>query len=383
MHSLKLKIMKTLFTSVLVLLLSINGSSQTMQASIGTGSAANRVILYMRPSVALNNAQISTLQFTVAINASITPAPTVSIVGTPAFSIPWTIDPSYVEAGYRIYDFTTAASPQITINPAVETQVMEIEFSGGPATANDVVLLTLPEGGTTTGNTLFFCSGAASSIEGQLYYTRPGTTVINNNSYTGTLSSTATIGGILLPVTWLSFNAVKQDNNALLNWAVGNEDACKHYELQRSTDGASFTTIGTVTKGLTGNYDYVDAGINSVGVPVLYYRIKQVDVNGRITYSDIRQLRLNVKGTDISIYPNPVTTGFYVSVPLSNPGNNKVKLQLIAPDGKLAQIREVAAAQAGNYYFSIKENKLAAGQYSLQVIYQNNILDTKKLYINQ
>jgi hypothetical protein len=376
--------MKRFFYISLILFTSVKSFGQTMQASMGAGSSSTRVILYVRPTAPVNGT-ISTLQFSVAIDALLTPAPTVSIVGTPAFGVTWNIDPSYVEAGYRIYDFTTAASPSVTIASGTETQVMEIEFIGGPTIANNVLLLTLPAGGLTTGNTLFFCSGAATSIEGQLYYARAGTTVVNNLSYTGALNSTATLAGVVLPVNWLSFDVVKQGKDAVLNWAVANEDANHHYELQRSSNGTNFTSIATISKSANGStsYNYTDLNITNLGATVLYYRIKQVDINGRITYSDIRTLRLDIKGNQISIFPNPVTEGFYVNIPFVNADNRPVKLHLIAANGQVVAVKQITAAMASNYYFDIKNKALAAGSYNLQIIAEDKIVETKRLNINQ
>ncbi|MGF2413835.1 MAG: T9SS type A sorting domain-containing protein, partial [Ferruginibacter sp.] len=373
--------MKRILSTLIVLSAAMQSFGQTMQASIGAGSSATRVILYVKPTAAVNGT-ISTLQFTVAIDAAVTPVPSVAVVGTPAFGVTWHIDPPYTEAGYLIYDFTTAASPAVVIASGAETPVMEIEFSGGPAVATNVLLLTLPAGGATTGNTLFFCSGAATSVEGQLYYTRAGTTVVNNNSYTGALNSTATVGTTILPLNWLSFNVVKQGNDGLLSWAVANEDDNHHYELQRSTNGTNFTAINSINKSVNGNtvYNYTDANINILGASILYYRIKQVDINGRTSFSDTRTLRLDNKENGITVFPNPVKDGFYISIPLSNAGNHKVKLSLTNASGQLIGLKEITAAQATNYYFDISNKTIAAGNYNLQIILGEEIIGTKKLY---
>lgn len=374
--------MKRFFTIMILLFAVANGFGQVMQASIGAGSSAQRAIIYIKPTSAVNGT-ISTLQFSVAIDAAIAPVPEVNIIGTPAFGVTWHIDAPYTEGGFRIYDFTTAASPFVTIGAAVETAVMEIEFTGGPTTASNILLLTLPGGGITTGNTLFFCSGAASSVEGQLYYLRAGNTVINNNSYTGTLNSSATLGNIVLPVTWLSFDVVKRGNNGLLTWTVGNEDANHHYEVQRSSNGTNFTPIANVSRSITGNtdYRYTDSGIAGIAEKILYYRIKQVDIDGHTSYSAIRVLRQNVQESQVSVFPNPVKDGFYVSMPLVNPGNKVVQLKLFAASGQLIDAKEITAQQALNYYFDTGAKLLPGGNYNLQVIFNNTVITTKKLLI--
>jgi hypothetical protein len=374
--------MKRILSTLIVFVAAIQSFAQTMQASIGAGSSATRVILYVKPTTAVNGT-ISTLQFSVAIDAAVSPVPSVAVVGTPAFGVTWHIDPPYTEGGYRIYDFTTAASPAVVIANGAETPVMEIEFSGGPAVATNVLLLTLPAGGVTTGNTLFFCSGAATSIEGQLYYARPGTTVVNNNSYTGGLNSTATIGTTVLPLKWLSFNVIKQGNDGILNWAVANEDDNHHYELQRSTNGTNFTNICSINKSANGNssYNFTDVNINNLVSSILYYRIKQVDINDRTSFSDTRTLRIDTKVYGITIFPNPVKDGFYVSIPLNNAGNKKIKLNLIGAGGQLVGSKEITVIQAANYYFDITNKMIAAGNYHLQIILGEEIIGTKQLYI--
>jgi hypothetical protein len=374
--------MKCFINVVILLITSLNGFCQVMQASIGPGSSATRVIVYIRPASAVNGT-ISTLQFSVAIDASVVPAPVVSIVGTPAFGVTWNIDPSYLEAGHRIYNFTTAASPSVSIGAGAETPVMEIEFAGGLLCANNVSLLTLPAGGVTTGNTLFFCSGAATSVEGQLYYTRAGTTVANNNSYTGSLNSSATPGDDILSLNGLSFNVIKQGNDGLINLAVRNDETNHHYDLQRSTNGANFTTITTINKSQSSTYNYTDLAITNQGVSTLYYRLKQVDTTGKISYSDTRLLQLDTKGTQITVFPNPVKDGFYVSIPFINSNNSMVKLNLVSTNGQLVGTKEITTLQAVNYYFNIADKGLAAGNYNLVIIFEDKIMETKSLIINR
>ncbi len=380
--------MKRLFLiGVCGLVFSISSLSQVMQASFGPGTTISRVKIYIKPTLAGGpvNGNISTFQFAVSIAAGITPVPTLTIIGTPAFGGGWVITPPYVEDGFRHYDIVSATAGNLVLGANVELEVMQLEFTGGPVTVNDVALYTLPGGGGSTGNGLFYCTGAANSMEGQLYYDRGGVTVVNNNSYTGALPSSATIGGILLPVKWLGFNAIKQGNNALLNWVVANEDANHHYELLRSSNGTDYTTIATVLKSTNGNtnYNYTDVGINSLGASTLYYRIKQVDIDGKTSYSDIRTLRLDKNEGLITIFPNPVTEGFYISIPFENRDNRMVQLKLVGTNGQLVASRQITTSQAANYYFDIKDKSIAAGNYYLQIIHEEKTMETKKIIIKR
>lgn len=362
-----------------------------MQASLGIGDSPSRIKIYIKPTANVNGT-ISTIQFDVAINQSISPVPTLSVVGTPALGLVWQISPSYIEGGYRHYDLTTAGSPSLVLNNGIELEMLQLQLSGGPATPNNVLLYTLTEGGTTTGNGLFYCSGAASSdpFTG-LYYDHGGVTVNNKpDSYSpgGEPSSASISGIILLPIKWLSFNAVKQNSDALINWSVSDEESNHHYELQRSLNGIDFTAIATINKSGSGNgvhdYYYTDHGITGLGSPVIYYRLKQVDIDAKYSLSEIRKINLNLKTDLITVYPNPVTNGFYVVMPGMQQGTQKnIRLMLIASSGQVVQTREISSLQAANYYFDVKGLSLAGGNYFLQIIKDGVILDKKQLFINR
>jgi Secretion system C-terminal sorting domain len=358
---------------------------QTMQASIGAGSTTKRVRIYIRPT-ALTNGTLSTLQFDIAIPASVTPVPTLSIIGVPTIGSGWQIDPSYVEDGFRHYQIVTGVSPSVNIAANTETEVMQLEFNGGPSGANNVSLYTLPAGGAS-GNALFLCTGAATSVEGQLYYVRSGTTVLNNNSYTGALPSNATVGGIILPVNWLGFNASKNGRDGVLDWQVANDDFSKHYELQRSTNGVDFIAIATIDKatnsGSMGRYNYKDLNIDNLGAEVVYYRLKQVDNDSKFSYSEVRSLKININGRGIQMYPNPVKSGFYVNIPFTNSDQSKVGLTILNNNGQVVQSKEINSQQATNYYYNINGSNFPAGDYYLKIVRNGQVLDIKKFLISK
>lgn len=367
---------------------SIFSQLDTIQASFGPGTTPTRVKIYVRPTATSLpvNGNISTFQFAVSIAAGITPIPTLSIVGVPAFGTGWVISPSYVEAGFRHYDIVSANAGTLVLGAGVELEVMQLEFNGGPVIADSVALYTLPGGGSTTGNGLFYCTGAANSYEGKLYYNRGGVNVMNNNSYTGGFPSFARIGNILLPIKWLGFNAIRQNNDALINWTVSDEETNHHYDLLRSLNGSDFSPIATINKNGTGNgihdYVYTDRGITTLGVPIVYYRLKQVDIDGRSSYSEIRKINISLRSDMITIYPNPVSDGFYVVMPgLQQSTQKNIKLVLTSSSGQLVQTKEISSLQAANYYFDVKGLSLAGGNYFLQIIKDGVILDRKQLFI--
>jgi hypothetical protein len=113
-------------------------------------------------------------------------------------------------------------------------------------------------------------------------------------------------GSAILPVKFISVNALKQNNNIVVKWQSANETNNSHYEIERSANGQQFSKTATmnVSKNFNGNYNWTDADPLSGNN---YYRIKSVDGNGNVLYSIVVQVIFgNDKIENDIVYPNPV-----------------------------------------------------------------------------
>jgi len=113
-----------------------------------------------------------------------------------------------------------------------------------------------------------------------------------------------------LPVTWLYFRGKTVSKDNLLDWATASEQNTKHYEVERSLNGTSFSRIGIVhaagNSNQTNTYQYTDHDIDRLNSEYMFYRLKQVDIDGKFNYSNVVRLRYNEKNISGSIvYPNP------------------------------------------------------------------------------
>jgi hypothetical protein len=116
----------------------------------------------------------------------------------------------------------------------------------------------------------------------------------------------------LVPLHWLNVNGkVNSSKQAVINFKVNETDVAS-YVVEKSTDGRIYTGIDTINSIGNGenNYSFTEAEALS---SIAYYRIKQIDVDGRFTYSTILKLTTNIAAT-ISIYPNPVKNIFTLSI---------------------------------------------------------------------
>lgn len=118
--------------------------------------------------------------------------------------------------------------------------------------------------------------------------------------------------GISFPVEWLSIAASLEQEDARLFWETASELNADRFEIERSTgQGVKFERIGEIqAKGNSTQvsaYTFLDKQVLDLGVDKLFYRLKQLDVDGSFTYSRTFELELgNIPRISLQIAPNPV-----------------------------------------------------------------------------
>jgi endoglucanase Acf2 len=115
-------------------------------------------------------------------------------------------------------------------------------------------------------------------------------------------------GSAKLAEPLLDFTAQAQTAAVGLTWNAASKASSVRFEAQRSLDGNSFTTLGSVAARGTkaAAYTYRDPTLPA-GTSQLYYRLRQVDQNGTATYSPVRKVVLN-PASRLALYPNPAHT---------------------------------------------------------------------------
>lgn len=107
---------------------------------------------------------------------------------------------------------------------------------------------------------------------------------------------------VLLPVRFISFNVALQDNTILVEWATAEESNSSYYEIERSENGINWTGIGIVkaagNTNATNKYSFLDRNIPS---RIIYYRIKQVDADGKFVETPIRMIKMQTGTATIKV----------------------------------------------------------------------------------
>ncbi len=355
----------------------VNVLAQSFKGTIVAGSAPNSVMLKIRPNATLSG-QITNLQFTVQIPNTVSPQPTASIRSNPlSANVPTLNYLTQVtnEGGFYTYLFaaTTVGSPVFNFTNGVEVNALEIQFGSGPAATSSVRFAHLPDGGSTF-QLAFYVEVAGNDLTD---YPAPfyGPGAVNGGSPTGSAYSFVPIAGIALPVKFTAFSATKKDNDALLTWTVENEiPTTARYEVERSIDGNTFDKIATLARDNSNNtsktYNTIDPNLSSTKKSgLIYYRIKQLDLDGRVVYSDIKFVRMAENG-GISIFPNPAQDFTNLSIDATNAG--LVVVDLVNADGKQFSTTSMQV-QKGTNIKRIPTNNLPAGTYLMRIKIENEI----------
>ena len=155
-----------------------------------------------------------------------------------------------------------------------------------------------------------------------------------------------------VPVEMIYFNAQIQDNASLLKWATATEINNSHFEVQRSTDGKNWQVIGKVEGNGNSSkiikYEFTDHD----PLPLNYYRLKQIDYDGKFEYSQTTIADFGSKKIAINAFPNPTEGKLTISIgriyvdedikiEIIDLKGNVIKSLTFEPDGSLNLITDV------------------------------------------
>ncbi len=382
--------MKKIIIYVLLLCISISSFAQpSVQATIKpTPAVANGVSIFLKSAVAFSD-KVSGLTVTIAIPVSAGTKPTITVNNSPNASIAYIVQDQVNQSiqGVMHYIYSVGGTGNVTATGQVfaaaanaEVEAVRLVFSGNSLATSQIKMVNLPDGGLGddgfggNANGYFGFSLAATGDRVNvvaMFYAVPTISAALNEvipgGYSG-LSFTTTAALIVLPVKIASFSATKKDNDAILSWVVENETASViNYEVERSIDGIHFDKINTIDKnnGTSNIYNITDANLSSIkNNGLIYYRIKQLDIDGKFVYSDIKNVRLTEKGTLISVFPNPVQE--FTTVKIDAIEATDAVITLINADGKQLQTSTLKATKGLNLR-KIDMSNLSTGDYLLKV----------------
>lgn len=200
---------------------------------------------------------------------------------------------------------------------------------------------------------------------------------VSGTTITGIVVTTTTVnlsydagivGFITLPVEGLSLNATLQNSKVTLAWNTVSELNTDFFEVERSTNNATFTKTGSKVKAAGTSafplsYTSTDDISSLTNNGQVFYRVKLYDLDGRIHYSNVAVVW--VKTTGIKVWPNPFAETLQVS--FSAAANGNVQLRLTDVTGKTVMIKRQTVATGMNQLSIINLGNINSGNYILEI----------------
>jgi len=178
-----------------------------------------------------------------------------------------------------------------------------------------------------------------------------------------------------LPVLFNSFYATKSNNNVVLNWSTAMEHNNKNFEVQRSFDGSTWTVIAIMLgAGNSDNitqYSYTDKNMTAA---VAYYRIRQVDIDGKSEYSTVKTIRSNETAPAAKIY----ASGNIVNIEFNQEIKNPVTVRIIDMNGRVMGQKD---NQQASYKITMSLNNHITGIYIVQLNDNAGYNEVKKVML--
>ncbi len=199
--------------------------------------------------------------------------------------------------------------------------------------------------------------------------------------YDDTLANRATISMIqntVLPIRLISFTGKQADKGLDLSWKVSTDSDPDYFEVQKSTDGATFARIGTVRGTRATDYTFTDAALTN---GTAAYRLKMTDLTGAVIYSNVISIRTTATSAQlINMFPS-IITGNTISFETAAALN---KVTVVINDGNGRQVKQELIGKLVKGQVTTVEtssSRLPAGVYLLQVIDGNESVAVKRFVV--
>ena len=181
---------------------------------------------------------------------------------------------------------------------------------------------------------------------------------------TGTIQKI--VGEASLPVELLNFSANNTEQGVELSWETKSEFNNSYFQIERSSNDEDFSSIGQVNgNGTTTEshaYQFLDS--NDLESNTIFYRLRQVDFDGKFTFS--QTIALDPRGfriADFEIYPNPVKNQAFIRFA----GSDSHDIEITVYDLRGAVVSSARLSGQSGVYPIQGINSLSSGSYFIQL----------------
>jgi hypothetical protein len=301
-----------------------DAQAQTLRFKAATGYVGNASFTYLTTDAAGNLSPA--VNYTIPVETDVdavayTPTPTKGAANPYVAGdvIAYTTDANgavYNSATGRVYQDNGTLQPTVAGSTAPTNGITAAnEVAGtitGPNTTTATTLADIGLAVDATGRLVVAAAPNTSKLRAGSYSVQVLTTDANGGQTARTVSFV--IPAFPLPVVLTAFTASAVANrDAQLAWTTASEVNSAYFNVERSFDGTTFTKVGQLTaKGTTISptaYAFTDKGVASLATGTVYYRLHQVDHDGKAAYSPVRTVAFTKAAVaSLSLFPNPAQT---------------------------------------------------------------------------
>jgi subtilisin-like proprotein convertase family protein len=180
---------------------------------------------------------------------------------------------------------------------------------------------------------------------------------------------------VVTPVSLLTFSGYREGSHNLLKWSTASEQTNKGFQVERSTNGLAYSSIGFVnSKALNGNsssllqYSFNDNNLSGIKQ---YYRLRQIDIDNREKLSNIIVIK-GQRPTSLylgGLFPNPAKN--IMNIIIDAPASDIVDLVISDMNGKLIKTQS-SAVEAGANTIPIDITRFTSGTYTIKLTCKSN-----------
>jgi hypothetical protein len=233
---------------------------------------------------------------------------------------------------------------------------------------------------TAATNANLVCQNPGSTTNFYFQWTATASTCyrIVIDGFGGTVCSfDITVGDVtVLPIELVNFNAVPRAGSVKLTWMTATEQNNDYFTIEKTIDGFNYEEVGKVDgNGNTSRiieYSLIDYKPYD---NVSYYRLKQTDFNGKVSYSSLVPVEMEDQLEDLVVYPNPAK-GNNVNIYYNAKDEGDVIMKVYDSMGRLIMSRNSTSIQGANT-ITADLSGMSKGIYFVTLTSGSQVLKTK------
>ena len=243
-----------------------------------------------------------------------------------------------------------------------------VDCPGSSCDAEEILTWTPPDLTPGQTRTLSFTTNVFSSTQlGDMIRMRLQASGAGAETIYQTVNTTIA-NGFTIPVELTAFTASTSGESVDLRWSTASETNNAGFDVERSTDGETFTAIGfepgVGTTEEAQSYRFVDR--DAPFATTLFYRLRQVDTDGTFEYSPVVEVQVTPSAVALlPVAPNPVSASARLRYEL--PEATTVRLQVFDLLGRRVATLADGEKPAGRHEVSWRSAGLASGTYFVRL----------------